>query len=76
MQATATLIVLALASDTDRIISIYVATPKVAKASTIRVAVTSIIAGVITLTIANGNTGKASICHCREVLLKGKAQCT
>ncbi len=57
MQVTATLIVLALARDTDRIVSIYVTTPKVAKASTIRVAVTSIIAGVITLTIANGNTG-------------------
>jgi len=32
---TATVIVLALARDTDRIVSIYVATPKVAKASTI-----------------------------------------
>jgi hypothetical protein len=35
MQARVTLIVLALAHDTDRIVSIYVATPKVAKASTI-----------------------------------------
>jgi len=35
MQVTATVIVLALAHDTDRIVSIYVATPKVAKASTI-----------------------------------------
>jgi hypothetical protein len=35
MQVTVTLIVLALAHDTDRIVSIYVATPKVAKASTI-----------------------------------------
>jgi hypothetical protein len=32
--------------------------------------------GVIVLTFANGNTGYASVCHCREVLLKGKAQCT
>jgi hypothetical protein len=30
--------------------------PKVAKASTIRIAVTGIIAGVIALTFANGNT--------------------
>jgi hypothetical protein len=56
MQATATLIVLALAHDTGRIVSIFVATPKVAKASTIRVAATSIIAGVTALTFANGNT--------------------
>ncbi len=35
MQATSTLIVLALARDTDRIVSIYVATPKVAEACTI-----------------------------------------
>ncbi len=56
MPATATLTVLALARDTDRIVSIYVATPKVAKASTIRIAVASIIAGVIALTFANGNT--------------------
>jgi len=35
---------------------ICVALPKVAKASTIHVAVASIIAGVITLTFANGNT--------------------
>jgi hypothetical protein len=53
---TVTLIVLALARDTDRIVSIYVATPKVAKASTTRVAVTSVIAGIIVLTFANGNT--------------------
>ena len=51
-QATATLILRALARDTDRIVSIHVATPKVAKASTIRVAV----AGVIALTFENGNT--------------------
>ncbi len=55
MQATATLILLALARDTDRIVSINVTTPKAAKASTIRVAVTGIIAGVIALTFANGN---------------------
>jgi hypothetical protein len=55
-QATATLIVLALARDTDKIVSIYVATPKVAKASIIQVAVTGIITGVMTLTFANGNT--------------------
>jgi hypothetical protein len=61
MQATATLIVLALARNTDRIVSIYVATPKVAKASTIRVAVASIIAGVIALTFANGNTAQELI---------------
>jgi hypothetical protein len=42
--------------DTDRIVSIYVTTPKVAKASTIRVAVAGIITGVIALTFANGNT--------------------
>jgi hypothetical protein len=41
---------------TDRIVSIYVATPKVAKASTIRVSVAGIITGIITLTFANGNT--------------------
>ncbi len=52
MQVTATLIVLALAHNTDRIVSIYAATPKVAKASTMRVAV----AGIIMLTFANGNT--------------------
>ncbi len=34
-QATATVFVLGLAHDTDRIVSIYVAMPKVAKASTI-----------------------------------------
>ncbi len=56
MQATATLFVLGLAHDTDRIVSIYVAMPKVAKASIIWVAVTSIIAGIIELTFANGNT--------------------
>ncbi len=56
LQVTATLIVLALAHDTDRIVSIYVATPKVAKASTIQVAVASIITGVIALTFAKGNT--------------------
>ncbi len=56
MQMTATLIVLALACDTDRIVSIYGATPKVAKASTIRVTVTGIIAGIIELTFANGST--------------------
>jgi hypothetical protein len=55
MQATAILILLALARDTDRIVSINVTTPKAAKASTIRVAVTGIIAGVIALTFANGN---------------------
>ncbi len=55
MLPTATLIVLAFARDTDRILFIYVAMPKVAKASTIRVAVAGIIAGVITLTFANGN---------------------
>ncbi len=55
-QAIATLIVLALACNIDRIVSIYVATPKVAKASTIRVAVAGIIVGVIALTFANGNT--------------------
>jgi hypothetical protein len=54
--ATATLIVLALACNTDRIVSIYVATPKVAKASTIRVAVAGVITVVIALTFANGNT--------------------
>ncbi len=52
MQVTATVIVLALAHDTDRIVSFYVATPKVAKASTMQVAV----AGIIMLTFANGNT--------------------
>ncbi len=56
MQVTATLIVLALAFDTDRIVSIYVSMPKVAKTSTIRVAVASIIAGLVTLTFTNGNT--------------------
>jgi hypothetical protein len=56
MQVTAILIVLALSHDTDRIVSIYVTTPKVAKASTIQVAVTGIITGVIALTFANGNT--------------------
>jgi hypothetical protein len=35
---------------------ICVVSPKVAKASTTRVAVTSIIAGIIALTFANGNT--------------------
>ncbi len=55
-QATATLIVLALAHNTDRIVSINVAIPKVAQASTIQVAVASIIMGVIALTFANGNT--------------------
>ncbi len=35
-------------SNTDRIVSIYVAMPKVAKASTIRVAVAGISAGIIT----------------------------
>ncbi len=38
--------------DTDRIVSIYVVPPKVAKASLSRVTV----AGVIMLTFANGNT--------------------
>jgi hypothetical protein len=52
-QATATLIVLALAHNTDRIVSIYVDTPKVAKASTIWVAVAGITAGVIALTFAD-----------------------
>ncbi len=35
---------------------ICVTSPKVAKASTIRVAVASVIVGVIALTFANGNT--------------------
>ncbi len=61
MQAIGTLIVLALAHDTDRIVSIYVATPKEAKASTIRVAVAGIIAGIIVLTFANGNTAMGCI---------------
>jgi hypothetical protein len=42
--------------DTDWFISIYVAMPKVAKASTICVAVAGIIMGIIALTFANGNT--------------------
>jgi hypothetical protein len=42
--------------DTDGIVSIHVAMPKVAKASQIHVTVTGIIMGVITLTFANGNT--------------------
>jgi hypothetical protein len=46
-KATATLIVLALARNTDRIVSIYVSMPKVAKASTIQVAVAGVIMGVI-----------------------------
>ncbi len=41
--------------DTERIVSIYVATPKVAKANTICVAVAGIIAGIIMLTFANRN---------------------
>ncbi len=56
MPATATLIVLALARNTDRIVSIYVAMPKVAKASAIPVAVSGIITGIIALTFANVNT--------------------
>ncbi len=55
MQVTATLIVLALACDTDKIVSIYVSMPKVAKTSTIRVAVTNVMAGLVALTFANGN---------------------
>jgi hypothetical protein len=47
--------------DTDRSVSINVATPKVAKTSTIRVAVAGIITGVIALTFANGNTASMTV---------------
>ena len=40
---------------TDMIVSIYITVPEVAKASTIRVAVASIIVGDIALTFAKGN---------------------
>ncbi len=43
-------------SDINRNNPICVASPKVAKASIIRIAVTGVIVGVITLTFANGNT--------------------
>jgi hypothetical protein len=46
-----------LAHNTDRIVSIYVDTPKVAKASTIRVTVAGITAGIFTLTFADWKHG-------------------
>jgi hypothetical protein len=47
--------------DTDRIVSINVATPKVAKMSTIRVAVAGVITGIFALTFANGNTALMTV---------------
>ncbi len=50
-------------SNINRNDPICVASPKVAKASTIRAAVTSIIVGVIVLTFDNGNTALDSKAH-------------